>query len=136
MTDSIWVETGLLSVIRVGYFIACRHYVNVSLFSNLRSVIREDGGASAALESPGDDGGAVELDEAGSGYFNTAAPNALPLPATSTAPRKNGKGEGSNPATRRARLYARLSSGLFCLSFSESCTLFTLLLFGEAVSER
>ncbi|GAA5896563.1 Golgi pH regulator family protein [Sporobolomyces salmoneus] len=142
MPDSIVVETVLLSLIRLGYFFACRQYVNVSLFSNLRNVIREDGGATA-LESPDED--SIELQEGGNGYFGTPANGSsngkqagtgLPLPATA---RKAGKGEGKAEDTatgRRARLYARLSSALFCLSFSESCTLFTLLLFGEAVTEQ
>ncbi|GAA5993978.1 hypothetical protein JCM5350_003514 [Sporobolomyces pararoseus] len=149
MPDSILVETALLSVIRIGYFFACRQYVNVSLFSNLRSVIREDGG-TAALESPDEEG--IELEEAGNSYFASSSTvgsinnngkhggTGLPQPVTA---RKNGKGEGASgrkledtQASRRARLYARLASGLFCLSFSESCTLFTLLLFGEIVSEQ
>ncbi|GAA5876179.1 hypothetical protein JCM16303_007046 [Sporobolomyces ruberrimus] len=146
---SIWVETGLISLIRFGYFLACRQYVNVSLFSDLRSVIREDGG-SGALESPDEE--SIELGETGTGYFPGSTSvgssngngkhqgSALPLPVTA---KKAGKGEGGagrkgdeSSTSRRAHLYAKLSTALFCLSFSESCTLFTLLLFGEAVSEQ
>jgi hypothetical protein len=33
-------------------------------------------------------------------------------------------------------LYSKLATSVFCVSFSESCMLFTLVLFGEAVSDR
>ncbi|GAA5922305.1 Golgi pH regulator family protein [Sporobolomyces koalae] len=151
-SDSVLLETVLFSVVRLGYFLACRQYVSVSLFSNLRNVIREDQGP-VELDSPGDEG--IELDGAESGYFGGAVgsltghgtgnakalASALPLPATTRWVSAQGKSdpagrrlEGSG--SRRARIYTKLSTALFCLSFSESCTLFTLLLFGEAVSER
>jgi len=153
--DSVLLETILFSVIRLGYFFACRQYVNISLFSNLRSVIREDGGSND-LDSP--DGELVELEDAENGYFGSrnGAPNgtgidskqreagqttALSPAAATRRPSAVGKGEGAagrkvEGSTTRAQLYTKLSTGLFCLSFSESCMLFTLLLFGEAISER
>jgi len=155
--DSVLLETVLFSVIRLGYFLACRQYVNISLFSNLRSVIREDQGSSD-LDSP--DGELVELEDAENGYFGSrngnGAPNGTGInskqreagqttalsPAAATRRASTvGKGEGAlgrkvEGSITRAQLYTKLSTGLFCVSFSESCMLFTLLLFGEAISPR
>ncbi|BGP12881.1 hypothetical protein JCM10213_005165 [Rhodosporidiobolus nylandii] len=155
--DSLLVETTLLSLVRLGFFLACRQYVNRSLFSDLRNVIREDG-LSTDLDDA--DGEAIQLDDAENGVFGTGAGAGGGVGASSK-PREDGlgaamarKGAGSaaglsrrestppgpSAATAANRasglLYSRLASALFCLSFSESCMLFTLLLFGEAVSER
>jgi hypothetical protein len=155
--DSIAVQTTALSLLRLAYFLACRQYVNVSLFSDLRNVIREDGLASE-LEDP--DGESIQLEDAENGYFGLssgAGPSGAAGGAGSSKPREDGlgaalsrKGSALNrrdsnggaaaaaAAASRASglLYSRLASALFCLSVSESCMLFTLLIFGEAVSER
>ncbi|GAA6061931.1 hypothetical protein JCM10212_001499 [Sporobolomyces blumeae] len=152
-SDSIVSETGLLSVLRLAFFLACRQYVNVSLFSNLRNVIKEDGGGQVDLESPdgstpteldsvgGDAGGGGGGGAGGGGYFQprNGTKGGLPLPATATANARRGSTTlGGKDAVRahRAAVYTKLSTTLFCLAFSESCMLFTLLLFGEAVGER
>ncbi|GAA6036835.1 hypothetical protein JCM8097_006304 [Rhodosporidiobolus ruineniae] len=147
--DSIVAETAVLSVVRLAYFLACRQYVNRSLFSDLRSVIREDG-LTTDLDSP--DGDAIQLDDAENGYFGIAGSSGGA--AGASKPREDGLGPAlarkgtavglsrrdSNtptpPNKSSSLLYSRLASFLFCLSFSESCMLFTLLLFGEVVSEH
>lgn len=139
MARSIVVETALLSVVRVAYFVACRHYVNASLFSDLKSVIRSEDGA---LVEDDDDAGAGAGGGGGGGgdsvqlgdLMKLSSSSSLPLPATT--PTRHEQPSSSSPMNRRARMYATLSSALFCVSFSESSTLFTLLLFGEAVSEQ
>ncbi|KPV78568.1 uncharacterized protein RHOBADRAFT_51020 [Rhodotorula graminis WP1] len=160
-SSPVLVETALLSLVRLALFIACRHYVNFSLFSDLRSVIREDGLATD-LDSP--DGGALELEDAEDGYFGlgagggagAGAGKAMAAAARESlhAPGGGGAGAGGRGASwggdgRRGsltpggggtavagRAYTRLSTALFCLSFSESGMLFTLLLFGDVVSAR
>jgi hypothetical protein len=155
--DSILLETTVLSVVRLAFFLACRQYVNISLFSDLRNVIREDGNTTD-LEDP--DGDSIELEDAENGYFGLssgAGSSGAAGAAGGSKPREDGlgaalsrKGTGLNrrdsnggaaaaaAAANRASglLYSRLASALFCLSVSESCMLFTLLIFGEAVSER
>ncbi|BGP44922.1 hypothetical protein JCM10450v2_000737 [Rhodotorula kratochvilovae] len=155
-SSSLLVETALLSCVRLALFVACRHYVNISLFSDLRDVIREDGLATD-LDSP--DGDAVELEDAENGYFglSAGAGGGAAAGGAGKAARDREDGLGAavgrkSPAldaARRAslavglggstvagRAYTKLSTALFCLSFSESGMLFTLLLFGDVVSER
>ncbi|GAA5850559.1 hypothetical protein JCM9279_007540 [Rhodotorula babjevae] len=160
-SSPVLVETALLSLVRLALFIACRHYVNKSLFADLRDVIREDGLATD-LDSP--DGGALELEDAEDGYFGlgagpggagaggtkaaAAAAARESLHAPGTARRAQGWGSdgrrasltpgsaGGGGTAVAGRAYTRLSTALFCLSFSESGMLFTLLLFGDAVSAR
>ncbi|GAA5844512.1 hypothetical protein JCM3766R1_007147 [Sporobolomyces carnicolor] len=140
MARSIVVETALLSVVRVAYFVACRHYVNASLFSDLKSVIRSEDGAlvddddDAGAGAGGGGGGGGDSVQLGDLMKISSSSSSLPLPATT--PTRHDQSSSSSPMTRRARMYATLSSALFCVSFSESSTLFTLLLFGEAVSEQ
>jgi len=161
----VLVETALLSLVRLALFIACRHYVNKSLFSDLRNVIREDGLATD-LDSP--DGGALELEDAEDGYFGlgagaggagaggtkaaaAAARESLHAPGVGLGAGRRAQGWGSDGrrgsltpggsaggsgTAVAGRAYTRLSTALFCLSFSESGMLFTLLLFGDAVSAR
>ncbi|GAA5850021.1 hypothetical protein JCM8547_000984 [Rhodosporidiobolus lusitaniae] len=151
--DSVLLETSVLSVVRLAFFLACRQYVNVSLFSDLRDVIREDG-LTTDLDSP--DGDSIRLEDAENGYFGLSAPGGAAGGTGASRVREDGLGaalsrkgagaalgrrESNSPAAAAASkssglLYSRLASALFCLSFSESCMLFTLLLFGEAVSER
>ncbi|KAK4699495.1 hypothetical protein P7C70_g6765, partial [Phenoliferia sp. Uapishka_3] len=161
-TSGVLFETTLLSCLRGIFFLACRHYVNISLFSGLRSVIHEDT-ISSDTDSP--DLGVIALDDAENGYFNSS--NGL---SSSSAAGGSGKGKararsnsqeenvagGSGvpllsprktqprrdsatpplraPASTLA--YPGLATSLFCLCFSESCMLFTLVLFGEAVGDR
>lgn len=154
--ESILLESAALSLIRFAFFLACRQYVNISLFSDLRNVIREDGLASD-LEDP--DGDSIQLEDAENGYFglSTGAGASGGGAGGSSKPREDGLGAAmgrkgsvvnrrdSNGGTAAAAaaasrasglLYSRLASALFCLAVSESCMLFTLLIFGEAVSER
>ncbi|GAA5919085.1 hypothetical protein JCM1841_003741 [Sporobolomyces salmonicolor] len=159
-SDAVLIETALLSLFRVGFFLACRQYVNISLFSDLRDVIREDSG-STDLDSP--DGDAIQLDEAENGYFGGGSGGGAAVAGGAAKQREDGlgaalvtragvrkgsawsKGDSAGPGADealkerqagRAALYTTLSTALFCLAFSESCMLFTLLVFGEAVSER
>lgn len=155
---SIALETVLLSAARLAYFAACRLYVNKSLFADLREVIREDG-LSSDVDTPDND--AIELDEAEGGYLGLsgngggagaggkallgsrlredglgAALNKRPSVAAAVPDRRDSLSPGQTGASTAGRAYTRLSKALFCLAFSESCMLFTLLLFGDAVSDR
>ncbi|GAA5977295.1 hypothetical protein JCM11641_000056 [Rhodosporidiobolus odoratus] len=151
--DGVLVETAILSILRLAFFLAARQFVNFSLFSNLRTVIREDG-LSADLDSP--DADEIDLDDAENGYFGVKNGAGSGGTGAGNKQREDGLGAASarkgaaavggshrrdTNSTRAAEhrssgvLYSRLSSALFCFSFSESCMLFTLLLFGEAVSE-
>lgn len=163
-------ETGLLICLRGVYFLVARHYVNVSLFSDLTSVIREDGACSSGAETPEE--GAIALEEAGeTSYFPISPARTTGAALASGTSAVKGKGRatpgessgesvaagsprgikfvgatsigalatpgGTGSIARKLStsnsLYPRMSTALFCLSFSESCMLFTLVLFGEAV---
>ena len=66
-TSSLLFQTAFLVALRGVFFLVCRHFVNVSLFSDLRSVIREDG-LDGALE--GHDTNEIALDDVEKGgYF-------------------------------------------------------------------
>lgn len=148
-------ETTLLSAVRCVYFLVSKHYVNRSLFADLRSVTEDscpaEGGG--ALESPTRATIALEEVVAGGGYSAAAATGAggkggegLSAPTLKrgnsagmgkrepTGTTSPGSPKGFNPTQQQ--VYTKLSTTLFCLSFSESCMLFTLLLFGDAVSDR
>lgn len=141
-------ETALLVFVRLAYFLACRHYVNAYLFADLKDVLREDG---LAEDDDTQDGDAVRLDDAENGMFGGGGAAAMVakarddrtgsslLPVSTRRPSDPPRRDstlslyGRTPASRA---YSTLSTALFCLSFSESSMLFTLLLFGDAVSER
>lgn len=144
-SNSVVLETFLLSLFRLAFFICCRQYVNASLFSDLKLVIKQDGN-SDSLESPDPD--SIHLDNLESG-FNSGRSNGKGLaaqPSSSSGVNSSllSPLDGNSTPRRQAspapsgtsRLYTRLSTGLFCLAFSESCTLFTLLLFGDVISDR
>ncbi|GAA5831859.1 hypothetical protein JCM11251_003913 [Rhodosporidiobolus azoricus] len=156
-SDSLFLESTLLSVLRLAFFLACRQYVNISLFSDLRQVIREDG-LAADLDSP--DGDAIQLEDAENGYFGLSGTGggggvSAVAGGSGKGAREDGLGaalsrksvaaglqrrDSTSPAPPGANkasgvLYSRLATVLFCLSFSECCMLFTLLIFGEVVSE-
>lgn len=157
---SIALETALLSAARLAYFAVCRLYVNKSLFADLREVIREDG-LSSDVDTP--NGEAIELDEAEGGYLGLsgngggagagagaksslasrlredglgAALSKRASPSAAVPDRRDSLSPGQTGVSTAGRAYTRLSKALFCLAFSESCMLFTLLLFGDAVSDR
>ena len=169
-TYTLVFETGLLICLRGVYFLVARHYVNVSLFSDLTSVIREDGACSSGTETPEE--GAIALEEAGeNSYFPISPARATGATGATGTSATKGKGRampgesageagtagsprgikfvgatsigalatpgGTGAIARKLSasnsLYPRMSTTLFCLSFSESCMLFTLVLFGEAV---
>lgn len=158
-TDPLLFQTSLLSLVRAGAFLVARQYVNRSLFADLRSV-SEDATGSEVLESP--TRGVIALEEvggegsSGSSYFPLVGPSkgdatsGVGLSLGAASPRKGRRESlngGNSPLpspnklagsslTAQSRLYSKLSTMLFCLSFSESCMLFTLLLFGEAVNDR
>ncbi|GAA5878165.1 hypothetical protein JCM3774_004316 [Rhodotorula dairenensis] len=149
---AVWIESALLTCVRLVYFLACRHYVNAFLLAGLKDVIREDG---IAAEDDAQDGEAVRLAEAEDGVFTgggaasgsgTSREDASTSPLLPTSSRR---GSAVDNNTRRdsqslpypgrtasSRTYSRLASALFCLAFSESSMLFTLLLFGDAFSEH
>lgn len=166
--SNLLFETCFLMLLRSIYFFVCRHFVNVSLLSDLKSVIREDG-FNPSSDSPERqlEGEELELEEAEKGYFPVSANDPdknVPSSGGSTikgkgrmipgstggyAGGRRGSGVGEVPdmspgmaskrfaaARQQNYLYPKLSTTLFCLSFSESCMLFTLLLFGEAVGDR
>lgn len=181
-TSSLLFETAFLVALRGVFFLVCRHFVNVSLFSDLRSVIREDGyngvletpdkneialdevekgghfpgragagvGGSSRSTSPGRGAahgkGRLRSDSTGSGTGGTAGSSLLTINARSGASSSAPPGSSPPPspgmvkkfslARQQNYLYPKLSTSLFCLSFSESCMLFTLVLFGEAVGAR
>lgn len=179
LLSSFLVQTAFLCLLRGAFFLVCRHYVNISLFSDLRSVIREDG-FNSALESPDLD--SIALDDVEKGYFPLSqnasssrphTPNgkgrasldvggaraggsSAVSPGPAVTRRESSSGAGGNESGGRVsppsspgsqarsyqlvkqqnHLYPKLSTSLFCLSFSESSMLFTLVLFGDAVGER
>lgn len=150
-------ETTALFALRAVYFLLCRHFVSLSLFSNLKSVIREDG-FSTGLESPelgeialedleqgippspvrapSSSKGKIRIGEPGEAGPSSAAagsplrPKSHPSPSTASLSRR------LHASTQQNSLYPRMATALFCLSFSESCMLFTLVLFGEAVGDK
>ncbi|GAA5980246.1 hypothetical protein JCM10908_001586 [Rhodotorula pacifica] len=147
---SVLFESGLLTCVRLVYFLACRRYVDAFLLAGLKDVIREDGIAS---DEEGQDGESIRLDDAENGVFTggggAAAGNGKPRedglnsPLLPTSIRRTSAGDvarrnSQSPLygrTSASRTYSQLASALFCLAFSESSMLFTLLLFGDAISQ-
>lgn len=140
---SVALESGLLTCVRFVYFLACRHYVNAYLLAGLKDVIREDG---LSAEDDGQDGVSIRLDEAENGVVTgggaaAAREDGANSPLLPTSTRKSSavdmlRRDSHYGRTASSRTYSRLASALFCLAFSESSMLFTLLLFGEAISEE
>ncbi|GAA5955859.1 hypothetical protein JCM8115_004346 [Rhodotorula mucilaginosa] len=141
---SVALESGLLTCVRFVYFLACRHYVNAYLLAGLKDVIREDG---LSAEDDSQDGASIRLDEAENGVFTgggaaaAARDDGANSPLLPTSTRKSSavdmqRRDSYSGRTASSRTYSRLASALFCLAFSESSMLFTLLLFGDAVSEE
>ncbi|KAI5481899.1 G protein-coupled receptor 89A [Pseudohyphozyma bogoriensis] len=151
----VLVEFAFLLLLRGIYIMVSRHYVNISLFTDLRSVIHEDSPSSDS-DSP-DDLKDVQLDDAEQGIFASsstsptrAAPRArsnsgsnlgageagVPLLSPHKPPMRRNSTDTKGAVRQQNVLYPKLSSSLFCLAFSECTMLFTLVLFGEAVSER
>lgn len=149
-------ETILLSLVRGIFFLVCRHYVNLSLFSGLKSVIYEDH-LSSDTESPE----VIALDDAEGGYFPSSSTSNLlasskgrarsgsldgngagGVSAPLLSPRKSlPRRDSTSPvgypgSTYGGSAYPKLATSLFCLCFSESCMLFTLVLFGEAFGQK
>jgi len=142
-SNSVLLETCLLSAARLAFFVCCRQYVNASLFSDLKLVIKQDGNADP-LDSPDPD--SIHLDNLELGFSNprSAAKGLTAQPSSSNGVNSSLLSPGAGTPRRvpspgpsgTSRLYTRLSTGLFCLAFSESCTLFILLLFGDVISDR
>ncbi|GAA6001642.1 hypothetical protein JCM10207_002244 [Rhodosporidiobolus poonsookiae] len=153
-SGSLYVQSALLSVLRLAFFLACQSYVHRWLFADLREVIREDG---LAQDLDYDSPDILELADAENGYFGLGGGGggggggtsraredglgaALARKSTLNTPGVNRRDSNTPSSIQASRasgvLYSRLSSALFCLAFSESCMLFTLLLFGEVVSEQ
>jgi hypothetical protein len=141
---SVALESGLLTCVRFVYFLACRHYVNAYLLAGLKDVIREDG---LSAEDDSQDGASIRLEEAENGVFTgggaaaAARDDGANSPLLPTSTRKSSavdmqRRDSYSGRTASSRTYSRLASALFCLAFSESSMLFTLLLFGDAVSEE
>lgn len=129
---SVGLESFVLCIVRCAFFLCCRHYVNASLFSGLKSVIRQDN-PSTSLDSPDPDSFQLDAFEAGLSINSTkSTPSSSLLPPEHGGPRR----VLSPSPSVLSGVYTKLSTGLFCLAFSESCTLFTLLLFGDVVSDR
>lgn len=132
-SNAALIVEGLLSLgLRVAFFLSCRGYVQKILFADLREVISED----YQLE-PVSPGGR----QTGSVWRKSSQTEINLLPIHADSPPSTPKRNRSIVAARsssssRHTLYSRLSSLIFCLTFSESCILFTLVLFGNMVNER
>lgn len=147
--STIALETSLLSVLRAGLWFVARYYCNVSLFADLRSVSEETdaiNGSSTVLESP--TRANIALDSVGTApnrstnLTKSASPELLTPPTS--RPSSRASASGGHLARRTSiELYRvtqttqnDLATAIFGLAFSESCMLFILLLFGDAVSDR
>jgi len=156
-SSSLFVETAILSAIRCIFILVSRRYVNKFLFADLRSVTEEAYPEGGVLESPtranialeevttevgagGSYGGGGSAAAGGKDGAGLSAPslkrsnsgNGMSRRDSGTSSPLGGKGLGAS----QQQVYTKLSTTLFCLSFSESCMLFTLLLFGDAVTDR
>lgn len=184
--SSVAFETTFLFALRAAFFLLCKHYVTISLFSDLRSVIHEDA-QSSEVDSPdivddveqsgpppatagggggnyfagrdsktganGGGGGAISLPllspksraaarsdlpssvSINIGPIPSGSINVIDPPSSPSLARRGSTATGNNTRQQNV-LYPKLSTSLFCLSFSESSMLFTLVLFGDVVSER
>ncbi|KZT00623.1 uncharacterized protein LAESUDRAFT_687929 [Laetiporus sulphureus 93-53] len=102
----IVVETGLIVALRSILFLACRKYLLRALYHDLQDLSTHS--SAHAVTPPAADTDDVELE-------------ALPTPSTSTAKR--------SPVLPTARhFHSTLARSLFSLCFSESCTLFLMLM--------
>ncbi|KAF8588091.1 hypothetical protein K439DRAFT_1630121 [Ramaria rubella] len=111
-TPQILLETAVLSLGRVSLFFACRHYLLGSLYHDLRRLTSSTPLPSTpSIENPPRNSD-TELDD-------------LPQPATT--PRTPSTPYIDNPSSER-NWHSTLSRGTFSLCFSESCTLFMLVL--------
>lgn len=189
-TSSVLFETTALLCLRSIFFFACRHYVSLSLSSDLRSVIEEDddvlelentslllaeeGLSSLPGRSKSSGGGGGEVE--GGNYYDdddgsptragggkgkgrnvhsveleriegsTSGSSLPPTPTRSKTSSPVHSRHHPNTTTASGRrgvkprqtnsLYSKLATSVFCVSFSESCMLFTLVLFGEVISDR
>ncbi|KAK4054804.1 hypothetical protein OIV83_000728 [Microbotryomycetes sp. JL201] len=149
--DAVWLQSAVLTGLRCLFVTAARRYVQQRLFNDLRQVEHDSSSAShhdKLLESPSakpsthvplDDLAAVTDDSVEQQSALGLGPPP-PLQRT-TPPATTTRHSGtlspnsliSNPA---AVTYTRVATVTFCVAFSESCMLFTLLLFGEAVNDR
>jgi hypothetical protein len=142
-------ETTLLSLVRAAFFLLCQRYVTLFLFADLRAVSED--ALTDVLESP--TRATIALDDADNGYLPSGSKareegGSLGLGIASSRKGAGARKDSSGPSSPlspggskglqlgQSSFYTKLSTVLFCLSFSESCMLFTLLLFGEAVGDR
>ncbi|CCM00850.1 uncharacterized protein FIBRA_02893 [Fibroporia radiculosa] len=105
------LESSFLLLVRLALFFSCRKFLLRHLYYDLQdlSAKRPLGSRSTSASASTDDVANIELES-----FVT-----LPLPSTS---------ESASPEPPRRPFHSTLARGLFALCFSESCTLFVLLM--------
>ncbi|KAM0793127.1 hypothetical protein ACM66B_000605 [Microbotryomycetes sp. NB124-2] len=154
--DAVWLQTVILTGFRLAFVTAARRYVQQRLFNDLRQVEQDSSGAAhqdKLLESPSsksqsqlplDDLASIAGDEDETQQqpqHQSALGLGLPPSLQRNSPAATRQSLHSSPksvssSSTATALYTRVATVTFCLAFSESCMLFTLLLFGEAVNDR
>lgn len=130
-SDSSWPAILSSLLLRAVFFVTCRLYVQQYLVADLQSVEDEDSYGAPHYQ---------KLEELPLGDLsNHHSSLAIHGESDAAAPEprmredKRIKHEESEQASRRAGTAARLT---FCFTFSESCTLCTLVLAANLTSER
>jgi len=129
MSTSAIIEGILSLALRLGFFTACRGYVQKILYADLREVVLEDQPDSPI---PGGKQGAAHWRKNSQSETSLLPVHANGSPGT---PPRRGNTNRAGQSSRQS-LYSKLSSVIFCVTFSESCILFTLVLFGSVMEER
>ncbi|KAK4058131.1 hypothetical protein OIO90_000870 [Microbotryomycetes sp. JL221] len=150
--DAVWLETLVLTGLRLGFVSACRRYVQQRLFADLRQVEQDSTGAhqhDKLLESPttkatvllndlnaslNDDDQVDVQQQSALGLGPPPPPHRRSMSQQSSTSSPPGS-HGSKPSSTNI-VYTRFATAAFCVAFSESCLLFTLLLFGEIVNDN
>ena len=135
MSSSAALGTVLLSGVRLAFWLGSRRFVSRHLLADLRNVIRlDESNVSAlddALESAQTPG--LELESSSSASSNGEHSLRSPKPELSRRP---SHGQQQQQQQQQQQLMPRLATAIFCAAFSESCLLFSLVLFGDVVSQR
>ena len=145
MSTSVVVEAVVVGgALRLSFYLLIQRYLRKTLLADLQQVVREDAGLSTG------DGASLPVTPSrtkmrdyflggpspGSSSLHLDTPSASAGPSGLSASRGPPSPGGSYGGSETAQLSSRLASIVFCLTFSESCMLCTLVLFGGAISER